>query len=73
VVSAFDWFAGDTVGSPLHSVVGLLHSDGSVEEIAHDSSGVRWGEMSLSPDGRKLVVERRLGTERDLYLFELPK
>lgn len=72
VAAAFHWLKGDTLGSPLHSVVGILAADGTVIELSHDSTGVRWGEMSLSPDGRKLVAERRIGTERDLYMFELP-
>ena len=72
VATTFHWFQGDTVGSPLHSVVGVLGPDGAVLELRHDSTGVRWGELALSPDGRKLVTERRHGTERDLYLFELP-
>lgn len=72
VATTFRWFQGDTAGSPLHSVIGVLNSDGGVVELRHDSNGVRWGELSLSPDGRRLVAERRVGTERDLYLFELP-
>jgi hypothetical protein len=72
VATTFYWMQGDTVGSPLHSVVGVLEPGGDVAELAHDSTGVQWGEMTLSPDGRKLVVERRIGTERDLYMFNLP-
>ncbi len=69
LVAAFDWRQDEV----LHSVLGVVAADGAVLELHHDEDGVRWGEMSLSPDGRKLVVERRDGTERDLYLFELPE
>jgi hypothetical protein len=56
-----------------HSVIGMITPLGDVQELRHELDGPRWGEMSLSPDGRKLVAERRSGTERDLYLFELPE
>jgi hypothetical protein len=73
IAASFQWMQGDTIGSPQHSVVGLVVADGTVLELSHESTGVQWGEISLSPDGRKLVAERRVGTERDLYLFELPE
>lgn len=71
LATSFRWIEIDTMVH-LHSVIGVLGPDGNVIPLRHEEDGVTWGEMSLSPDGRKLVAERRNGTERDLYLFELP-
>ncbi len=69
VAVSWRWFQGDT----LHSSVALLQPDGDPTALRHEIGGVAWGEMSLSPDGRSLVVERRDGADRDLYLFRLPE
>jgi hypothetical protein len=68
VAVSWSWFQGDTV----HSALALLQPDGDPAPIRHEIGGVTWGEMSLSPDGKSLVVERRDGADRDLYLFRLP-
>ncbi len=56
----------------LHTQLGEILVDGSIAEIASAINGPAWGEMSLSPDGTRLVVERRdPGGARDLYLYML--
>ncbi len=53
--------------------LGVLASDGTIQEIASSVNYPRWGRLALSPDGRRLAVERRdANGERDLYLYELP-
>jgi hypothetical protein len=54
-----------------HSVVGLLRPDGDIDEVVHSVNGARWGALTLSPDGRRLVAERSAVGERDLYLWSL--
>jgi hypothetical protein len=69
VAVSWRWFQHDT----LHSSLALLTPEGSPETLRHEIGGVQWGELSLSPDGRSLVAERRDGADRDLYLFRLPE
>lgn len=73
IAVTFHWEQGDLANPTPHSVIGVLTADGDVLELRHETDGVRWGKISLSPDGRRLAAERRIGTERDLYLFELPE
>ncbi len=68
VVVSYRW----TEGGEVQSVIAELASDGNAVPIASAVAGPIWGELSLSPDGRRLVVERRAGSDRDLYLFEMP-
>ncbi len=58
-----------TDGDTRHSVIGLLRADGGVDEVVHSINGPRWGAISLSPDGNRLVAERTEGGQRDLYLW----
>ncbi len=60
-------------GEVVHTQLGEILADGSIAEIAAAANGPAWGEMSLSPDGTRLVVERRdPGGARDLYLYRVP-
>lgn len=53
--------------------LGVLGPDGTIEELAASINFPRWERLALSPDGQRLVVERRDASgERDLYLYELP-
>lgn len=67
IAVSWRWFQGDT----LHSTLALLAADGTADAIRQDSTGMQWGELALSPDGKMLVAERRDGADRDLYLFRL--
>lgn len=60
-------------GGEIRNLVGVIGPDGDVDPISLTAGYPRWGELALSPDGRRLVAERRDGNgERDLYLYELP-
>lgn len=65
----FRWFEQDT----LHNILGVITPEGDVQQVAFATHFPRYEEIALSPDGRRLVVERRDGNgERDLFLYELP-
>lgn len=61
-----------TEGGQVHSVIDELASDGHEVRLASAVDAELWGELALSPDGRRLAAERRIGNDRDLYLFEMP-
>jgi hypothetical protein len=60
-----------SVAESIHSVMGVLDADGGVQELVHSVNGPFWGALALSPDGTRLVAERRDITQRDLYLWFL--
>lgn len=69
LVVAYRW----TERGEVRNLFGVLAHDGTVQQVEPMSGFPQWGEMALSPDGHRLVVERRDGNgERDLYLYELP-
>ncbi len=68
VVVSYRW----TERGEVWSVLAELAPDGSPLPIATTVGSALWGELSLSPDGRRLVAERRAGRDRDLYLFQMP-
>jgi hypothetical protein len=69
LVVSYRWIENDG----FRQVIGMLRADGDVDVITQSSDFPRYGELALSPDGRRLVIERRdAGGARDLYLYELP-
>lgn len=60
-------------GGDRRNLLGVVLPSGELETIALSANFPRWDRLALSPDGRRLVAERRdANGERDLYLYELP-
>lgn len=69
LVVSYHWVEG----GDRRNLLGVLLPSGEIATIASSVTFPRWGELALSPDGRRLVVERRdADGARDLYLYELP-